>query len=187
MPFCACAQEYVDLFEDALISLSPDQAGASVLVDGDCEAVGVADWSAGQSTLTKALITPHGGTQCLRVTATADANPRKPVATQTILTAGELYLISGWCRADAAGNVPVVFDGAGGIIWAGDDHTTWQHFSFSYLATSTKISFGFAVNAPAGTEYVEFDDMAVQGRADPSEYDGVLQCASYTCGRGDAI
>jgi hypothetical protein len=51
---------------------------------------------------------------------------------------------------------------AGGYRWTGTSSTSWQYFDVEFTTTSTSFSLAFVVTDPAGTEYVEFDDVSVK-------------------------
>jgi hypothetical protein len=83
-------------YKIALGEVDPNNAGPTLLIDGDCEAAGTADWTATHGTLSKELVTPYAGLQCLRVTADASsAGDRKPNAGQAVLTVGVPVLVEG--------------------------------------------------------------------------------------------
>ncbi len=133
--------------------------GPELLVDGDMEAVGVAAWTASKATLTKEITTPHGGSQCLRVTAASGSGTDYCQAYQVVTTPGHSYLITGYARSDGT-QIPMVIDGVS-ILWTGTTSTSWQSFSFTLAAAATAMRYVFTVTDPAGTEYVEFDDVSV--------------------------
>ncbi|PIN80986.1 hypothetical protein COV16_00045, partial [Candidatus Woesearchaeota archaeon CG10_big_fil_rev_8_21_14_0_10_34_8] len=130
----------------------------NLLVDGDMEAVGVGDWTAGNSAnLTKQTTSPHGGSQSLRVQHNGQANP---YASQTILTASKTYRIQGWAHGDGFSDFyypQIIHDGVS--LWDGTKSTTWQEFDETFTATVETIYL--QAKAAGAGQYSEFDDVSV--------------------------
>ncbi len=129
----------------------------SVLADGDMEAAGVGDWTAGNSaTLTKQTTDPYQGSQVLRVTRNGVNNP---YAYQTITTAYHTYRVRGFCRSDGLATPSVGATGAS--VWTAPEISTeWKYFDETfYSSLSGELRF-FAVTA-TGTQYVEWDQVTV--------------------------
>ena len=130
--------------------------GAELLVDGDMEAVGVADWTAGNAaTLSKQTGTRTGGsgTKVLRVARSITNNL---FAAQVILTVGKRYRIQGWTRSD--GNATPRID-ISTVVFTGTTSTDWQPFDVEGIATVTSLVLR-NLNS-TGKEYVEWDDVTV--------------------------
>jgi hypothetical protein len=135
-----------------------------VIVDGDMEAVGVADWTVGAAVMSK-VGSAHSGSQCGRITANAGVGAQFPQIYQDIATAGKSYLITGYARSDGT-QIPKITWNLNPALWTGTSATTWQNFSLVSTATDPRIKFYHSVTNPAGTEYVEFDDITVYDLTD---------------------
>jgi len=149
-------------FDDVLITeYTPPMVNdySQMIVDGDMELAGVTNWSVVHAVRTKEAGAADDGAQVIRVTATADAGTRYPQISQTLLTVGETYRIMGRVRSDGT-ETPWVFNSPG-TLWTGTTSTDWQYFDVVYEATNAQLSFVFALTGPAGTEYVEWDDIFV--------------------------
>jgi hypothetical protein len=134
-----------------------DTFGTQLVADGDMEAVGTASWTAYNSAaLTKEITTPHGGTQCLRVTRNGANNP---IAGQTILTLGHTYRVCGWYRGDGAASPGVYIGSYSVLVTQGTSSTTWQYFNFIKQADGPLI--GLRAITSTGVQYCEFDDLRV--------------------------
>jgi len=130
-----------------------------VIVDGDMEAVGVAAWSEWDCTPTKDTTPPlQEGTQHLRLTA--DVGAGTCTVTQSVLTSGKSYRITGWARSDGT-EAPKIWVGSGSLIWTGGTTGTWEQFNLTFLSGGTDVDLGFTCSGPGGSEYVEFDDIEV--------------------------
>lgn len=130
---------------------------ATILVDGNMETAGVADWAVGASaTLTKDTTSPHRGSQALRVAYNGTANP---FARQAVLTVGETYRATGFARGD--GTYIIVVAEGNNILWTGTTSTSWQFFDVAFTATSITRTFRLYSCASAAG-YAEFDDVRVE-------------------------
>jgi hypothetical protein len=149
-------------------------AGTQLLVDGDMELAGVASWTVGGSaTLTKSIVTPHGGTNCLRVAYNAVNNPYASQAACIQLVPS--HRISGWARGNATDAwVPCVsLDGT--IIWKGLSGTTWQFFDVVAAPTALGVVQYGAFPQTGVFTHVEFDDcFVVQDRTTVSQWAALL-------------
>lgn len=126
-------------------------------LDGDMEAAGVSDWTAGNSaTLTKETASPEAGIRCLRVAYNAVSNP---YAEQSPLEVNRRYRITGYARSDGT-IIPEIrtAETGGTTLWTGTNSTLWQPFDLTFDADTTDILF-FALAAGAG--YVEFDTVDI--------------------------
>lgn len=141
-----------------------DTAYPDVIVDGDMEAVGVADWTAAGCTLTKEAASPHGGTKWLKVLCAASGVPSGNYAIQYVCSIGKDYLISGYAKSDTV-IAPIIHDGVT-QIWAGSTSGSWQNFSFVKTAASTGLYFGSYTATAAGTEFTGWDDITVYNLTD---------------------
>jgi hypothetical protein len=127
-----------------------------LLVDGSMEAVGIAAWTvagAGAVVQKTAGTRPGGtGTQVLQITrAGATAS-----ATQTILTVGQRYRVTGWARGDGVASWPRLIGTV--ALWSGTTSTTWQYCDLTFTAAGT--SLGLWNHTDDGN--VQFDDFTVQ-------------------------
>lgn len=121
-------------------------------LDGDMEAAGVSDWTAGNSaTLTKQTTGPESGLQCLRIAYNAVANP---YAEQTPLLANRPYRVTGYARSDGTFIPSIRTNGGATVLWTGTASTLWQPFDVTFDAITTDILF---YSNCSGAGYVEFD------------------------------
>lgn len=137
------------------IPASTSFPSAELLVDGNMETAGVAAWTAVNSaTLTKETASPHGGAQVLRIARNGSNNPG---ASQTILTVGKTYRVTGYCRSDGSAS-PRVQDSVN-TAFTGTTSTSWQAFDVIYIGGGTALRL-VAITS-TGTQYVEFDDVSI--------------------------
>ena len=133
------------------------QRGPNLLVDGDCEAVGVAAWSAVNATLSKQG-SAYEGLQCLRIlNALGEATGQ---ARQTILTVGKTYRITGAARGDGT-NAPLVYNASAVpsiTIWVGTSLTAWQLFDATFTAGNAVLRLR---SEGAGEKYIELDSLYI--------------------------
>ena len=131
--------------------------GPNLLVDGDCEAVGVAAWSDVDATLSKQG-SAYEGLQCLRIlNAAGEATGQ---ARQAVLTVGKTNRITGAARGDGT-NYPRIYNAGaspGVILWEGTLSTDWQLFDVTFVAGNAVIRF-YSQNAEL--KYVEFDALYI--------------------------
>jgi len=119
------------------------------LFDGDMEAVGVLNWSVGNSAIiTKQTTDPHNGSQLLRVAYNGVADP---YAYQAATYIDEYYHLWGFARSDGS-SIPVIKSGSI-TVWTGTDSTDWQLIDIAFNAINTDLRFYCN-----GNGYVEFDD-----------------------------
>ncbi len=125
--------------------------------DGDMEAVGTAAWTVGGAgaVVQKAAGARPGGTgtqvlQIIRAGAQATAS-------QTILTIGQRYRITGWARGDGAASWPRVGTGAV-FLWSGTTSATWQYFDLVFTASHA----AFMLFNGVSDGICEFDDFSVK-------------------------
>jgi hypothetical protein len=136
--------------------------GAELVADWDMEAVGVGDWVASNSTLSKVAGSPGGsGTQFLRVTRTSAAS--SALASQVALfSAGVRYRAKGLYRGDSnAVDKPRVRDTSGSIDNIGLANDTWQDFIDMQEITANG-SLQLRTSATSGTvgHWVDFDNIS---------------------------
>jgi hypothetical protein len=128
----------------------------NLLVDGNMEAVGVAAWSvSGNPTVTKELLNPHSGSQCLRVAYNGTV---LPAAYQTVMTVGRRYRARGWARGDGGAAFPSVLEGAGLVLWTGSTSNSWQYFDVVFTATAGWL---WLLTYAVADGYVEWDDLTL--------------------------
>lgn len=129
--------------------------GAELLVDGDMEAATTAAWGlSGSPTLTKEAGTRTGGsgTKVLRVAVTV-ANEG---ATQTILTVGKRYRVTGWARTNGSTTCSFIDSGAG-IVLVIPNSATWQFFDEEWVAKGTTVR----LRTSSVGQYSEWDDVSI--------------------------
>lgn len=152
-----------------LVDTDMETTGPDVIVDGDMEAVGVASWTGTSSTPTKSAVSPHGGTQCLRITRNGTNNIRCK-ASDTV-TAGNTYRVKGWARSDTNTTPFLIDPDMATAIWTGTTSTNWQPFDFVFKATGSNGIYLYTYSPTVGA-YVEFDDIEV--------IDETVACAAWT-------
>jgi len=134
-----------------------EPTGVNLVVDGDCEATGVAAWTvANDATLTKSTDSPQAGTQALRVAYNGTSTPG---AYQTIVPVGKRYRITGYARGDGS-FAPEITTGAGAAIVTGlTSSTSWQYYDVIFIAINSTIIFRSSATS-AG--WAEFDTMTAE-------------------------
>lgn len=103
----------------------------NLLVDGDCEDVGVAAWEASNCTLTKTISSPYEGLRAIRIINTATHGN----ARQQVLQIGKTYRITGVGRSVDGVSEPWVYvidASPGPIVWQGTTSTAWQPFDATF-------------------------------------------------------
>jgi len=130
---------------------------ASLIDDGNMEAVGVGDWTPNGTgvTLTKSTTNCHRGSQSLKITGSG-GTISNPAAIQFITTTGKTYRITGWAAGDGTQR-PSIYDG-NLRIWNGTTSTDWQYFDLINLAPANNLRFIY-FGSTAGD--VWFDDVRV--------------------------
>jgi len=141
-----------------------DAGMVDVIIDGDMEAADTSAYGSADAALTKEHGSPHSGIHCLRITATAGAGVKYPRAYETVWVVGKSYRISGVAKSDGT-MIPIFFT-VNPFPWTGTTSTSCQHFSVDWVSDGVDCMFGFTVTDPAGTEYVEFDDITVYNLTD---------------------
>jgi hypothetical protein len=133
------------------VMAASNQRGPNILVDGDCEAVGVAAWSVINATLSKQG-SAYEGAQCLRVERTGAAGQ----AYQSVVTIGRTYRLTGVMRGDSTNNPIVgnVGSSVGDILVTGTASTSWQVFDVIFIAGDARIRF---YSQTTNGNHVEFD------------------------------
>ena len=154
---------------DVIVDGDMEVTGPDVIVDGDMEAAGAAAWGVWRAaTLTKAAVSPHSGTQNLKIAFNGD---EKCFATQGILVNLKTYRIKGWARSDGV-IAPKILTSAL-AVWVGTTSTSWQPFDFVILNTDVATLYIGGTGVGAG-QYTEFDDITVT--------DETVACAAWTVG-----
>lgn len=148
--------EYDDItITQVNIAASTSYPGSALLSDGNMEITDASAWTVVNSaTLSKQTTLPHGGSRLLRVSYNSVSNPS---ASQSILTVGKRYKVTGYARSDGS-STPLVKHGTDTIIWTGTTSTNWQYFNFE--ATAAAVNFLFGPNISAAG-YAEYDDISV--------------------------
>jgi hypothetical protein len=144
---------YIDAAVHASVTADFVYTGANVVNDADMEAAGVGAWTAGPgATLTKEVGTPHGGSQCLRVTNAGGAG----YANQSVITSGARWNASVWHRTDGGGTSASA-ESVGGVVATAADAAWTQIVQSNKYANSAYNLFKYN----AGGTYSEFDDASV--------------------------
>jgi hypothetical protein len=127
--------------------------GTQLLVDGDMELAGRANWADLRCSLAK-VGNPYSGTQCLEITATAGT----PAASQNILVVGYRYRVTGKCKSDGTA-IPAVDDYVN-YYWFGTTSTNWQDINLEFVAANTNFAIGSYGGSAGQKSY--FDDMRLE-------------------------
>lgn len=130
------------------------------LVDGDMETAGVGSWPAAVGSSSKSAVTPHSGSQCLRVTASGNTAEAYQSA---ILQVGHVYRVQGWARGDGlAGTPSVILGGSGAILPIATSSNTWQQFDVTGLEVGADRNLYFySTGLTLNTGYFEIDDVTI--------------------------
>lgn len=133
-----------------------------ILVDGDMETAGVANWTVGNTCVpTKSTASPYEGAQALRLTYGATATDW---VYQNVLPRNCTMYITGYCRGNGTANPRITSRSSvvqQSLLFTGTSSTDWQPFSVSVAQTGDyfRLCFGFE-NAGAG-DWVEYDSIIV--------------------------
>ncbi|MHB8830628.1 MAG: carbohydrate binding domain-containing protein [Patescibacteria group bacterium] len=130
-------------------------ADKQVVVDGDMEKSGTANWSPGSSgaTLTKSTASPHSGSQALRVAWAAGTYAY--ASNGDIFTAGRTYRMTGWVRSDGT-VTPIISLSGGQTVWTGTTATSWQRIDITFKANYTALYLIYYASSAA---WMEWDDL----------------------------
>ena len=143
--------------------------GSQLLVDGDMEAVGVADWTVVSGVISKSTVNPHSGAQSLKLSYNS---PTDCYFSQDIgSVVGKRYKFTGWMKGDGT-SYPQLHTG-GSVIYSGSSSTDWQYVEVIYTALYPSIYF-YARGGTTGN-YVEFDDVTV---LEIDNNDKVIECTT---------
>lgn len=108
---------------------------ANLLVDGDMESAGVADWTVGGATISKQTTDPYEGSQYMRSVNTGASDNFR----QSVMDVASEYRITGAARSlDGVGR-PRIYVGT--WEWYGTTSTEWQTFDVTFTASNTNIYF----------------------------------------------
>lgn len=157
---------------------APVATPTNVLVDGNCEAAGVGDWTASNATLTKEVVAPYEGTRWLKVLVVPAEPTTYARAIQNVLTIGKQYIVLAHAHGDG-GVFPRIYHNGTTILDSGTIDTAWQALSDIFTAVATDISFGTRKSTPMGTEFVGFDSIYVY------EYTGLVSQTLDRSGHGN--
>lgn len=157
---------------------APVATPTNVLVDGNCEAAGVGDWTASNATLTKEVVAPYEGTRWLKVLVVPAEPTTYARAIQNVLTIGKQYIVLAHAHGDG-GVSPRIYHNGTTILDSGTIDTAWQALSDIFTAVATDISFGTRKVTPMGTEFVGFDSIYVY------EYTGLVSQTLDRSGHGN--
>jgi len=136
-------------------------ANRQLLVDGDMEKSGTANWTPLYSgVLSKEAGAAKDGNWVIRVTVPAASDPTYGVARQSPLTVGKTYHIKGWARGDGNEKNPVLGNVSIASLWSGTTSTVWQRFDLVFTAEATPVRLG-ATGLADEDGWTEFDDVFV--------------------------
>ena len=174
--FGADKSQYIPVYPAGVeaIAGSPPIASDNLFNDSDMEASGVGDWLVQNSaTLTKNIVTPHAGTQSLRIERNGVDNPG---AGEAILEAGEYYFLYGWTRT--SGTAKPVIRTDGGVIRELVAYGDWYNFASIFTAGASNImQLSSDITAANPADWVEYDDVYLYKLkfSDTSDLVGVLE------------
>ncbi|MBR9683532.1 PGF-pre-PGF domain-containing protein, partial [Candidatus Woesearchaeota archaeon] len=151
-----------------------DASSNELITDGDMEAVGVVDWTAGGgANLKKATTSVKIGVGMFDPTyyfssydgqslAVVASSAQYPSASQTVLTVGRRYRVRGAAYAitEASLHWPDVRHNSN-VLWTGSNSATWQEFDVDFVAEATSIEFRAAAFL-TGEAGVLFDNVSVE-------------------------
>lgn len=140
----------------ATIYLSSDNLAAGRAVEFDditIEDVSAPAWTASTAILSKMDMGAVTGKRCLRV---ASASSVMGYASQSCMTVGGVYHITGWGRGNGT-TTPTIY-GGGTLYWTGTTSNTWQRIDV-YGAQTTNATLNPFGTFPGSVGYVEFDDL----------------------------
>ena len=148
-------------------SIQSDNKGVNLCCDGNMERADTDFWtSINSAVITKATTAPKTGKQCLRV-AYFDTN--NPAASQTSLTVGKFYRLTGWARGDGAVAPNIYFGDT--LAWTGTSSASWQSIDAIKVCAGTGA---LKLLCPvAGAGYSEFDDIKVVEVPSLTSYDAI--------------
>jgi hypothetical protein len=154
------AGHYVE-FDDVVVTEAPGKVvtnGKNLLVGGDMENkipfTGV--FNGGVASLVSG--SAKEGSKVLRIAySTAPGSPF--AQTNTVVTTGKRYRVTGWARADGTGGYPRILLGGSSNTFVGTVSTAWQRIDVTAVADGTAfIAQCYAISGPG---YCEFDDLVV--------------------------
>jgi len=115
-------------------------AEKQILVDGDMESAGTANYFQNYVTITKSTTGAYAGTQALNlVSASAAIAPY--AYTGNILTVGKTYNVRGAARSVDGVAIPQLSQGVYAALWTGTASTQWQPFNVTFVANSQFVRF----------------------------------------------
>jgi hypothetical protein len=130
------------------------------------------DWTAGNSAkLTKEIINPENGTQCLKIEYNGSSSP---YANQNVLIASKVFRIKGYARSDGTA-IPAISANGFPDVWVGTNSVNWQYFEFDVTPTGNFL----ALENNSSSGYVEFDSVVV--------IDQAASCSNWTAGSGAVL
>jgi hypothetical protein len=131
--------------------------GKQILVDGDMEKPGTANWGPSVGSITKQSGASPGGSGVRILRTTSASTYAITYQTPGVISAGKTYRVTGWWRGDGVSGAPQIGDNDSFRI-TGLVSNAWQRLDavFSWPFSG----FGVGVTGAAGT-YAEFDDLVV--------------------------
>jgi hypothetical protein len=127
----------------------------NLLADGNMEASGVTDWTAGGgATLTKDTDIFYDGLQSLEIEKDGAADD---TAAQATLTATDNYTVTGFARGDGTA-IPKIENNSV-TLWTGVATASWQAFDVDFTAGANDLTL--VANSGAATNKVYFDNVRV--------------------------
>jgi len=132
-------------------------ADQQVLVDGDMEKSGTANWTSVQgAVLSKEVGGPGDGDRVLRLTSSSVADPG---AYQSNISVGSRYRMTGWARTDSSREVHfgdrLDIDGCAAVTVG----TDWTFIDCTFTAIYAASRVGFSSSAT--DQWVEYDNVLI--------------------------
>lgn len=131
--------------------------GINLLTDGDMEAAGTASWGSGGSAVLSKVSPGYSGNQCLRISRVAAGFCW---ASQTILTSGKTYRVTGKVRGDGTSIMYLGDGNAISNVLGLSISTSWTNFDTVFSTTATGFLLGAQIVTAGG--YIEYDDIRVE-------------------------
>jgi len=148
---------------DGVISAEPYPVTllANILVDGNMEAADTSAWTVvSGGILAKEAGARTGGTGSLVMSIDKTTGDNSGAMSQSVLTNGVDYNITGWARGSDTAGIPTIGDVTFTNIFTGTTSSTWQYFDVDFTASGTLIYFVNLIVTTTGDK-VYFDDVVI--------------------------
>jgi len=156
---------YLEAMVEVDIASATYLAPAERLTDGDMEAAGVGDWTAGFPAISKE--SDGAGGQCLRVAYNGTGGPQQVTQAGLASIQYETYRMTGRVRGSANGvtyGTPRIYPAAYGYTLPYIDlpkSTDWTAFDETFEVNSTELTaFGAFLSGAYADFWYEFDDLS---------------------------